>query len=339
MLRELLRALPNAVSLSRLAMAAWFLATDDPLVRALLVAAAAASDALDGWLARAAGVTSRTGAFIDPLADRTFAILAVSALLFDGIFTTVQYFILLSRDIMTMVGFVVARLMPTLREVPFQARPLGKFVTVLQFFSLFVALARPMWAGPFVYLTGAAALASIVDYTLGLVRARRAVLATARGGMPPMPLLVVTALGLASATADAQLPAQTLPEWRAVVTDPAAAEFGGGLSFRAGLYLRVVPMLSAGVSRDGSAWPSFGRGEVAVRFSPDPFAQQRWAPYAVAGASVVCRRAATCTSPLAMRLGLEGPLVSGRWRPAVELGVGGGVQLAVAWRRGIYGRR
>lgn len=338
MLHELLRALPNVVSLSRLVMAGWFLATDDPLVRALLVAAAAASDALDGWLARLTGVASRAGALIDPLADRTFAILAVSALLFDGVLTTPQYFILLARDIMTMVGFLVARVMPTLREVPFQARPLGKAVTVLQFFSLFVALARPAWAATFVYLAGLAALASIVDYTLLLVRARRAVLA---GGRPPSAgasALVLLLLVPAATTAAQGVPAPW-PELRAAVSDPAAAELGLGLSWQGGAYLRVLPMLALGAARDGDVWRGTARGELTVRFSPDPFAQQRWAPYAAAGLAVGCRRETVCVPTVVARLGIEGPLVGSRWRPAFEVGVGGGVQLAVAWRRGRYGRR
>lgn len=355
MLRELLRALPNVVSLSRLAMAAWFLATDDPLTRALLVAAAAASDALDGWIARAAGVTSRAGALIDPLADRTFAILAVSGLLFDGVLTTLQYFILLARDIMTMVGFLVARIMPTLRDVPFQARPLGKVVTVLQFFSLFVAIARPAWAAPFVYLTGAAALASIVDYTMGLVVARRAVLATARADAaaavddaghdrPRTPSALAWAwlgvpFALIPTLAQAQWRAQAWPEVRVAIADPARADVSGGASVPAGAYVRVLGALGAGVRRDGDAWPAFGRAELVARFSPDPFAQQRWAPYVSGGAELRCRAGVPCEPALLARVGVEGPLVGGRWRPAIDVGLGGGAQVAISWRRGRYGRR
>jgi CDP-diacylglycerol--glycerol-3-phosphate 3-phosphatidyltransferase/cardiolipin synthase len=176
MLRAILRHLPNAVSLSRLALAVAFVAADEPLTRAVIVVLAALSDVLDGWIARTIGHASPSGALIDPLADRTFVIVAVSTLLFTGVLTTVQYFLLLARDIMTMVGFLVARIMPTLRGVAFQARPFGKAVTTLQVFTLLVALARPKWAGPFAYITGLVALLSITDYTLVLVRARRAVL-------------------------------------------------------------------------------------------------------------------------------------------------------------------
>lgn len=126
---------------------------------------------------------------------------------------------------------------------------------------------------------------------------------------------------------------------RAAVSDPAAAELGLGLSWQGGAYLRVLPMLALGAARDGDVWRGTARGELTVRFSPDPFAQQRWAPYAAAGLAVGCRRETVCVPTVVARLGIEGPLVGSRWRPAFEVGVGGGVQLAVAWRRGRYGRR
>jgi phosphatidylglycerophosphate synthase len=331
MLRELLRALPNVVSLSRLALAAAFVAADASLTRALLVAAAAASDALDGWIARAAGVTSRAGALIDPLADRTFAILAVSALLFDGVLTTPQYFILLSRDIMTMVGFLVARIMPTLREVPFQARPSGKAVTVLQFFALFVALARPVWASAFVYLTGVASVVSVADYTMGLVRARRAVLAKAT----PPALVLLLVVGAAVPP----LAAQPRPEWRAALASPTAGELGLGVSWAASPYVRVVPLVAAGTAREGAQWRGMARAEVTGRFSPDPTGWATWAPYGVGGLELRCVATQRCTPALVARLGLEGPLWRGRWRPAVEAGVGGGLHVAVSLRRSAFGRR
>jgi cardiolipin synthase (CMP-forming) len=350
MLRELLRALPNVVSLSRLALAVAFVAADEPLTRALLVVAAAASDALDGWIARAAGVTSRAGAFIDPLADRTFAILAVSSLLFDGVLSTVQYFILLSRDIMTMVGFVVARIMPTLREVPFQARQAGKVVTVLQFFALFVALARPTWAATFVYLTGVASAVSVADYTMGLVRARRAVLAAKGGppsgpsGGPPSGPPTAVALLLALVpwfVSPAALWGQARPEWRLAAASPQGAELGFGVSVPAGPYLRMVPLVAAGGAQgtSGSEWQPAARAEVTARFSPDPTGWATWAPYGVGGLHVRCIANQRCTPALVARLGLEGPLWHGRWRPAFEAGLGGGAHVAVALRRGVFGRR
>ena len=132
---------------------------------------AAATDILDGWFARRSGAT-RWGALIDPIADRVFALAAVSTLLFEGALTTWQYFVLISRDLMTAVGFLVARSVSWLRPIEFKARWLGKAVTVLQLAAFVVALAAPEWTTPVVIAVGIASVASIADYTLALWHGR-----------------------------------------------------------------------------------------------------------------------------------------------------------------------
>ena len=169
--RERLATLPNFISLSRLVLAAAFVALSGVTVRVVLLAVAALTDFLDGWLARREGAT-RWGALIDPIADRAFAICAVSALLFDGVFSTWQYFVLISRDLMTAVGFLVARAVSWLRTVQFKARYLGKVVTTLQLAAFVGALVVPAYTTPLVVLVGVASVAAIADYTLALWRAR-----------------------------------------------------------------------------------------------------------------------------------------------------------------------
>ncbi|MCU0622442.1 MAG: hypothetical protein MUF53_01115 [Gemmatimonadaceae bacterium] len=190
---------------------------------------------------------------------------------------------------------------------------------------------------------------------MGLVRARRAVLAarqsdhagsatdaTAATAGRSAGWLLLLGLG-ASAPLDAQRvgrwPAHTWPEVRLAAGDPAPADIAAGLSVPAGAYLRVQGLIGAGLVRVDGAWPATARVEVAGRFSPDPFAQQRWAPYATAGGQLRCRPGVPCEPALLLRLGVEGPLVRGRWRPALEAGLGGGAHVAVSWRRGLYGRR
>lgn len=167
-----LRALPNIISSSRVVLAALFVMTRDSDVRLGLVALAAATDFLDGWIARRTGATTRWGALIDPIADRVFALVAVSTFLFTGALSTVGYFVMISRDLMTAVGFLVARVVPWLQPVQFQARFSGKLVTVLQLVT-FVALLRfPEWVTLCLWLVGITSAISIVDYTLALWRAR-----------------------------------------------------------------------------------------------------------------------------------------------------------------------
>lgn len=170
--RGALFTVPNTVSLSRLVLALFFVLVTDTRDRAALILAAGATDYLDGWIARRGNSATTTGALIDPFADRVFVLAAVSAYLVHGVFSTNQYFIFLSRDIMTAVGFLVAKLVPRLKPVEFKARMLGKIVTVAQLGTLLVVLLLPQVTDPLVWLVGILSAASIADYTLGLWRAR-----------------------------------------------------------------------------------------------------------------------------------------------------------------------
>ncbi|HVE78044.1 MAG TPA: CDP-alcohol phosphatidyltransferase family protein [Gemmatimonadaceae bacterium] len=172
MARRAVAALPNVVSLSRLVLAAAFVGAPETATRVTLVVAAAVTDFLDGFLARRLRGTSRAGALIDPIADRAFALVAVSTLLAGGALTTLQYFVILSRDLMTAVGFVVARNVARLRDVQFKARAVGKVVTTLQFLVLIAALEHPRWVTPLVVTLGVASALAIADYSLALWRAR-----------------------------------------------------------------------------------------------------------------------------------------------------------------------
>jgi phosphatidylglycerophosphate synthase len=172
--RATLRALPNIISSSRVVLAAGFVVAKDPEVRLGVVGIAAATDFLDGWVARRAKVTSRWGALIDPIADRVFALVAVSSFLFTGELSTVGYFVLISRDLMTAVGFLVARVVPWLKPVEFKARFSGKLVTVLQFITFIALLRFPGLVTACLWLVGLASAYSVVDYTYALWRARAA---------------------------------------------------------------------------------------------------------------------------------------------------------------------
>lgn len=170
--RAKLRALPNIISSSRLLLAAGFAVVTDADRRLGLVGLAAFTDFLDGWIARRAEWTTKWGALLDPIADRVFALVAVLTFVVTGQLSVAGALVMISRDIMTAIGFLVARIIPWLRPVEFKARPLGKIVTVLQF-ATFVALLRlpgALWVC--LWLVGIVSALSVVDYTLALWRAR-----------------------------------------------------------------------------------------------------------------------------------------------------------------------
>jgi phosphatidylglycerophosphate synthase len=170
--RATLFTLPNVVSLSRIAFAAGFVASRSTDTRLTLIGAASLSDFLDGGLARRGGTASHAGALIDPIADRAFVFAAVVSFLRHDEITVGQYFTLLSRDLATAVGFLVARSVRWLRAVSFQARFMGKVVTVLQLVTLAALIVTPELAPWFIALVGVASVLSIADYTLALWRAR-----------------------------------------------------------------------------------------------------------------------------------------------------------------------
>src|SRR5471030_507433 len=172
MQRETLATLPNLISLSRLGLAAAFVVFKGTNERLLVIAAAAVTDFLDGYLARRGGTASKWGALIDPIADRFFVFTAVCALLFDDVIGTWQYAILISRDFMTAVGFLTARIIPWLRDVKFKSRMSGKVVTTLQLGTLVLVFLAPDYVNIALWLVGIVSLYSIGDYTLALWHAR-----------------------------------------------------------------------------------------------------------------------------------------------------------------------
>jgi cardiolipin synthase (CMP-forming) len=170
-------SLPNLISSSRLFLAAGFAAAgfvgaDTTDARIGLVGLAAITDFLDGWLARRGNWMSRSGALLDPIADRVFVLVAVSTFLFTGAISTIGYFVMISRDLMTAVGFLVARTIPWLRPVQFKARLAGKVVTALQMLAFIAILRFPAAVAPFLWCVGIASLYAIVDYTWALWLAR-----------------------------------------------------------------------------------------------------------------------------------------------------------------------
>ena len=172
MSRRALFNLPNTISLSRVVLALAFVLVSEPWDRIALIAVAGLTDFMDGWLARHRKDESTAGALLDPLADRIFVLVAISTYLVEGMLTTGQYFIFLTRDIATAVGFLVAKIVPTLRPAVFRARLLGKIVTVMQLITLVAIVVLPELTDVLVATIGIISAASIVDYTIALWRGR-----------------------------------------------------------------------------------------------------------------------------------------------------------------------
>jgi CDP-diacylglycerol--glycerol-3-phosphate 3-phosphatidyltransferase/cardiolipin synthase len=154
--------LPNAISSVRVPLAAAFVFIESLPWRLGIVSVAAASDWLDGVLARRTGRTTRTGELLDPIADRTFMVTALVSLALSGYLPPWSLPLLLVRDIGVVVGGAV--ILARNPRARLRARPAGKRLTWIQFAAIGLLLLVPglvVWVVVPVSLLGVLAL---LDY-------------------------------------------------------------------------------------------------------------------------------------------------------------------------------
>jgi CDP-diacylglycerol---glycerol-3-phosphate 3-phosphatidyltransferase len=96
------------------------------------------TDWLDGWLARRDG-TTRSGAFLDPLADKVLVMGGLITLAVRGDFAWLPVAIIGAREVFVSVY----RSMAARRGISMPARPLGKWKATVQYFAIAAALFPP----------------------------------------------------------------------------------------------------------------------------------------------------------------------------------------------------
>jgi CDP-diacylglycerol--glycerol-3-phosphate 3-phosphatidyltransferase len=99
------------------------------------------TDGLDGWLARRDG-TTRSGAFLDPLADKFLVLGGFFALGINGDFSWAAVAIVTVRE----VGVSMYRSFAAKRGISLPARRLGKWKAVVQFFAVGIVLLPPTYS-------------------------------------------------------------------------------------------------------------------------------------------------------------------------------------------------
>ncbi|HET6436653.1 MAG TPA: CDP-alcohol phosphatidyltransferase family protein [Anaeromyxobacter sp.] len=141
--------LANALTGMRLVLAPVFLVLylEGQRVRALAAfAAAAATDVLDGLVARALHQHTRLGAFLDPIADKLLAACALFALAGSGRLPIWLPVLVVTRDLFQLLGAAVLR---TLRHrIPVAATRIGKYATFGIAGTVVLALAGEFGAIP-----------------------------------------------------------------------------------------------------------------------------------------------------------------------------------------------
>lgn len=158
----------DLVSALRLPLAALFLFTRSPAWQFVIVGVAAASDVLDGILARRRGA-SRVGAVLDPVADKIFMAAAFLTVATRGLLEWYELVGVLLRDLLAVAGFLGTWVLR--RPVALPARAGGKAVTIAQLLTLVAAIAESPLVRPLAWATAAIAVYALWDYGRAAARA------------------------------------------------------------------------------------------------------------------------------------------------------------------------
>ena len=151
-----LRILATPVILQRI----WVRDLDTALVLFFL---SGMTDTIDGTLARRYGWTSKMGAFIDPIADKTLLISVFLVLGWRDFIPVWVVWVVIGRDILILLAAGVLRLTGRLTEFP--PSVFGKISTLVQLLTAGSILLRwPADPSPFFYATALLAFLSFGHY-------------------------------------------------------------------------------------------------------------------------------------------------------------------------------
>ena len=152
----------------RFPLAAAFWIATAPVWRLAIIAGAAATDYIDGRLARKLG-PSRIGLVLDPAADKIFMVSCFLAVAHQGVLSWWEIAAVLSRDILAALGAFAVWAFE--RPVALPARAGGKAVTVCQILTLTAFVAESPLVRPLAWATAAIAVYALWDYGRAAARA------------------------------------------------------------------------------------------------------------------------------------------------------------------------
>lgn len=133
--------IPNAITVVRIVLVVptgWLLWQGSYGQALVLMAIASASDALDGWLARHFGWTSRFGAAMDPVADKLLIGTLFVVLWMQGHIPTWLGAIVISRDVLILLGAGIYRWL--FEKIDFAPTFVSKANTAMQIVMLLLLL-------------------------------------------------------------------------------------------------------------------------------------------------------------------------------------------------------
>lgn len=145
-------------------------------------------------------------------------------------------------------------------------------------------------------------------------------------------LLVAVAAPCAARAQDAPRPGIELRA-DALLGTVDAYHAGAGLTVPMGYYVRLTTVGAYGVAREAATWQRSARADVLMRFLLDPFREHRYGLSAGGGISVRYDAGLGWRPFLAVVADLELPTTHA-WKPALQVGLGGGARIGLVLRRG-----
>lgn len=163
-LRQLIRLIPNSLTMMRVAIALYFPFSSQDLWLHLVLAALV-TEFLDGFLARRWDVCSDFGRLSDPVADKLFVSIVVASLFWVGRLTWYEVILVGARDLTVFLAIVILwfrNQKSSIRNM--RPRWSGKITTALQFALLIGLIVWPQNVAPLLWLTVALSFWSGIDY-------------------------------------------------------------------------------------------------------------------------------------------------------------------------------
>jgi CDP-diacylglycerol--glycerol-3-phosphate 3-phosphatidyltransferase len=170
--------LPNALTILRFALVPVFVVVfaraedGHSWAAAVIFAAAAITDQVDGWLARRLRVESQFGKYADPLADRLMIDVAVVMLFLEDRLPWPALVIIVGRDLLLVLG---TRLVVP-RGYEFSVSFLGKLATWILYLGIGLVIATPPgtdWPLAIFWIGVGLAVAAGVSYAIAVWRSTR----------------------------------------------------------------------------------------------------------------------------------------------------------------------
>jgi CDP-diacylglycerol--glycerol-3-phosphate 3-phosphatidyltransferase len=139
-----------------------------------LLLVAGFSDLIDGWLSRCLGVSSGFGQFVDPVADKTLVLAAVTTAYFHGWLAWTELLGLAARDLAVLTLSACALALGWNNWRKLTPRWSGKIATGAQVTALLALFWRQQPLSLLVWTAAAISIGSAIDYLCHAVRAARA---------------------------------------------------------------------------------------------------------------------------------------------------------------------